>query len=438
MIRLFNYICMKITTKQLPKSALEITISAEAAELVPFREEAIKEIGQHVKVDGFRPGKIPEDKLIEKVGEETVQKEAIDRAVKKFYMEAVVQEKIQVVAPPAIEVTSADPLEFTATVATMPEVEVGDYKKISIKKEDDAVTDKELNDFVAELQKRHATAKSVEGRAAKMGDRAEIDFAGSTPDGVPLDNTASKNHPLELGSNSFIPGFEEGIVGMNVDEEKEIKVTFTEDYHAKQLAGKPVVFKVKLHKIEEMEEPQLDDDFAAKVKEEGAKWVDVEKDIREYLGAQKKQAAQGKLEDALMQELLKIAKVEIPDALIQEETTYMLAELKQRLTQGGMTFESYLEQAKKTEEEIKEEMKEEGGKRVTIRLVINKLIELEDPQITDEEFKNEVHAMAHRGKPEDHDKIMQEYDALSPAGQRLKHQMRVMKLLKDLTTSLSK
>jgi len=429
---------MKITIKQLPKSTSEITIVTELTELAPFRAEALKEISEHVKIDGFRPGHIPEDKLIEKVGEETIQKEAIDRAVKKMYMEAIVQEKIQVVAPPVIEVTSAVPLTFTATVATLPEVKIGDYKKIKLTKEDAAVTDDELKSFIVELQKRHAIAKPVEGRAAKTGDHVEIDFAGSTPDGVPLDGTASKNHPLDLGSSSFIPGFEEGIVGMQAGEEKEIKVTFPEDYHAKQLAGKPVIFKITLHKIEEMEEPQLDDDFAATVKEAGAKWADVEKDIREYLGTQKTQATEGKLKDALMQELLKIATVEIPDALIDEEINYMLVELKQRIAQGGMTFESYLEQAKKTEDELKEGMKEEGSKRVTIRLIINQLIELEQPEITDEEFKHEVHAMAHRGKPEDHDKIMQEYDALSPAGQRLKHQMRVMKLLKDLTDSLSK
>jgi trigger factor len=430
---------MQVTVKQLPKSSVAITIEAPESALETFRKQAIAHFQKEVKIAGFRAGHVPEDKLIAHVGGEAITRETLDLAIQQLYVEAVKEKDLRVVARPDVNVESVAPLKFTATVAVLPEVTLGDYKKIKLKKEEIKIEKEEIAVLVKDIQKRNATTTEIKDRAAKKGDKVEIDFAGSTPDGVPLDGTQSKNHPLELGSGQFIPGFEEGIEGMQIGAEKEQTLQFPKDYHAKQLAGKDVKFKIKLNKIEAVQLPELNDELAKKVSGGKAeKWDKVESDIRDYLTSQKENQAAEKLENALIEELLKICKVEVPDAMIDEEVEYMLADMKQRISQGGLTWEKYLEMQKKTEDEFKAAQRDEAEKRVKVRLIVNKLLEAEKTEISVAELAEHIAKIQAQYPAAEHEKIAKSYDPLSQSGQRLKHQLKVIKLLSTLTKELAK
>ena len=430
---------MSVSVKNLPKSEVEIVIEVEPKVLESARTEAIKRFQKEVKLDGFRPGTAPVEKVIEKVGQKNIDLEANDIAIKLAYAEAVTAENIKVVSYPKIEIVSTEPLKFIAKVAVLPEVELGDWKKIKLKKEELKVEPTEIEAVVKDILKGNAEAIEIKDRPAQKGDRVEIDFSGFSKDGVPLDNTQSKNHPLVLGEGNFIPGFEEGVEGMQIGEEKDHAVKFPKDYHAKHLADQEVKFKLKLHKIEELKEPELNDEFAKKVSG-GQKnsWKEVESDIAEHLQSRKESQAQQKLEADLVNELLKVAKVEVPETLIEEELEWMLKDLKNRLTQGGMEWEKYLEMSKKSEDELKKEMRIEAEKRVKVRLILDKLVETEKPAVEEKEIEAAIENEAAR-YPESQKKTVRENFAPGSANHaRLHHQLKIIKLLSDLIKSLSK
>lgn len=430
---------MSISVKKLPKSEIEITIEVAPEMLAKARTEAIKRFQQEVKIDGFRPGSAPAEKVLERVGENNITLEAHDLAIKLAYAEAVTSEKLQVVSYPKVEIISTEPLKFIAKVAVLPEVQLGDWKKIKLTKEDLKVEPKEIEAVVKDILKGHAEAKPVTGRAAQKGDRVEIDFAGMTPDGVPLDGTQSKNHPLVLGEGNFIPGFEEGVEGMQIAEEKEHTVKFPATYHAKHLAGQDVKFKLKLHKIEELVPPQLDAEFAKKVSG-GRKnsWQEVETDITEHLQSRKEAAAQQKLEADLVDELLKIATIEVPESLTDEEVDWMLKDLKGRLESGGMEWDKYLEGTKKTEEALQKEMRVEGEKRVKVRLILDKLVETEKPVVTEKEVDDAIEHEAERYPESQKKSVRESFASGSSHRLRLQHQLKIIKLLAELIKTLKK
>jgi len=426
---------MQFYIKKLPKSEVEITIEVPTENLASARQQAISQLSQEVKIEGFRPGKIPEDILIKKVGETTVEHTALDIAVKFFYAEVVKKEKIKVIAAPEIKIKTMSPLKFIAKVTVLPDVKIGDYLKIKLQKTEIKVSPAEIEKVVADIKKGNPLTKTVTNRTAAKKDRVEIDFAGTTLDGVPLDGTVSKNHPLVLGENTFIPGFEEGIIGMNIEEEKDHIVKFPADYHAKHLANTDVKFKIKLHKIEELNEPTLDDEFAKKVSGgQKSKWKEVEDDIANFLKKQKESEATQKLEDNLVAELLKISKVDVPSPLIITEEEFLLNDIKKRLSGGGMTWEKYLEQTKKTEEDIKKDMSVEAEKRVKARLVLSKLVEIEKVEVDNKEIIAEIeHIKTNHPAESEKNKIDTAYSIGSANRERLQHQLKVIKLLKELT-----
>lgn len=428
---------MQTSVKHLPKSLVELTVTCETGALDPYRVKAIAEISKQVTVPGFRAGHAPEEKVIERVGESAVMQESAELALRVLYAEAVKAEKLSVIARPTVEITSMEPFAFTATVAVLPTVEIGEYKKIKLKKSDVKVAEKEFEDVIAELLKRHAVARPITDRGAHKGDRVEIDFAGKTPDGVPLDGTQSKHHPVTLGEGNFIPGFEDGIIGLKPGESKDHTVTFPADYHAKHLAGKPVVFSFTLHTIEELVPPTKDDALAAKIKGQPITWKELEQELRDHIAKEKANNAELKLEDDLMQELLKLTTVDLPDALIEEEVGFMLDDLKHRIKHGGLDYATYLAKANKTEEAIKAEMQEEAANRVKIRLVINKLIELEKPEVTDSDITAEIAKVKAQYPENQHAKIEAALGSLTSEGARLRQQLKVTKLLKHLTHTLS-
>jgi trigger factor len=428
---------MKISLKTLPKSEVEITVEAEAKDLKVARAAAVKQLGQEVKIPGFRAGNIPEDVLVDKVGEGVVHRETLNIALQLLYTEAVKEKDVKVISRPEVKIESEEPFKFTAKVAVLPEVKIGEYKKIKLKKEVAKVEQKEIEAVIADIKKNNSVASEVKDRAAKKGDKVEIDFAGETPDGVKLDNTASKNHPLVLGEGNFIPGFEEGVVGMKVGEEKTHPVKFPADYHAKQLAGADVHFKIKLNRIEELNPPTLDDTFALKVSGgRKTKWAEVEKDIEEYLKSQKENAAIQKLEQQLIDELSKISEVEIPESLITEEVEYMLHDFKHRLADGGMKWEDYLKNTKKEEAAVKKEMSVEAEKRVKVRLILDKLVEVEQVEISEEELSTEIERYKAQNDANAAD-VEKTFGAGTPGQIRLRHQLKIIKLLSELLKTLS-
>ncbi|MDD3066521.1 MAG: trigger factor [Candidatus Gracilibacteria bacterium] len=428
---------MKISLKTLPKSEVEITIEAEAKDLAVARETAVKQLSQEVKIPGFRAGSIPEDVLVKKIGEGVIHRETLDIALQLLYTQAVKEKDLKVIARPEVKIESEEPFRFTAKVAVLPEIKIGEYKKIKLKKEVAKVEKKEIEAVIADIQKNNAVAVEVKDRAAKKGDRVEIDFAGFTPDGVPLDQTDSKNHPLILGEGNFIPGFEEGVEGMKIGEEKTHPVKFPADYRAKHLAGADVNFKIKLHKIEDMQPPKLDDAFAEKVSGGMKKtWAEVEKDIEEYLKSQKENAAIQKLEQQLIDELTKISEIEIPASLIEEEVEYMLHDFKHRLADGGMKWEDYLKNSKKEEVAVRKEMSVEAEKRVKIRLILDKLVEIEKVEITDAELTAEIERYKAQNDANAAD-VEKTFGENTPGRIRLRHQLKVIKLLSELLKTLS-
>ncbi len=429
---------MQITVKTLPKSEVEIEIEVDTKTLENSRKEALDRFQKEVKIDGFREGSIPNEKIIEKVGEKNITLETNDIAIKLLYVEAVKSKKLKVVSHPKVEIISAEPLKFTAKVAVLPEVEIGDWRKIKLEKEEIKVEQKEIDAVVRDILKGNAEAREVQAKAQK-GHRTEINFAGFTPDGVPLDGTQSKNHPLVLGEGNFIPGFEEGIIGMTTGDEKEHLVKFPQDYHAKHLAGKEVKFKIKLNKVEELIEPKLDAEFAKKVSSgTKEKWEDVEADIVKHLKSKKEATAKQKLENDLITELLKIGKADIPEVLIDEEVEWMLKDLQQRLTSGGMDWQKYLEQVKKTEEEIRKEMRNEAEKRIKVRLILDKLVETEKIEIEEKNLEAEIEKQAAQYPESQKRDVRKNFAAGSTNRIRLQHQLKVTKLLDELIKTLSK
>lgn len=430
---------MSVTVKNLPKSEVQITVEVDPKTVEEARKEAMNRFRKEVKVDGFREGQVPDEKIIEKVGEKNIALETNDIAIKLAYADAVKSEKIKVVSYPKVEVSSTEPLKFTATVAVLPEVKVGDWKKIKLKKEKIEVEKKEVEAVVKDILKGNAEAKEIKDSPAKKGHRVEIDFEGFTPDGVALDNTKSKNHPIVLGEGSFIPGFEEGVEGMKIGDEKEHTVKFPKEYHAKHLADKDVKFKIKLNKVEELIEPKLDDEFAKKVSNgQKSKWADVEKDIEEHLKSRKDVQAKQKLEADLITELLKISEVEVPEALIDQEVEFMLKDLQQRLSSGGMTWDKYLEALKKTEEDIRKEMRPEAEKRVKVRFILDKLVETEKVEAPESELEAAIEREAARYPESQKKEVRESFVAGSPNRLRLQQQLKVIKLLSDMIKTLAK
>lgn len=429
---------MQATITPAEKSQVKIVVTADSAEVAPFRAAALQQLQQEVAIQGFRKGHAPLDKVEEKVGEAIVTREMLNLAIKKFYADAVLEHKVQVVAAPEVEVESVDPLRFTATVAVLPEVVLGDWQKIKIQKADDSVSDEEIEKALLDMRKRFAKVQEVKDRAAKLSDTAEIDFDGFDESGNPIPNTSSKNHPLELGSGNFIPGFEDGIVGMQLGESKDLQLTFPAEYHAKELAGKPVTFKVTLRQLFEFLMPEGDDELAKKVKgKDDATWGQVRSDVRDYLESDKKNTALQIMQAQLFEELVEVAKVEVPHALSHDEVHAMLDEQQQRIAQAGLKWDDYLKQIGKTQHDLHEEYAEPAEKRVKLRLILNKLADEEKVELTREEFDAELARQTAQMPEADAARVREQFGYDTPTAARFRQQLRLAKLVTQTVAKLA-
>lgn len=382
---------MQTTIKQLTPTNVELTIVTEPADLTPVKASVLKELAKDVKMAGFRKGHAP-DALVEKnVDQSVLQSRFLDAAVSQLYMQALVEERLRVVAPPSVNVTKFVPfttLEFTATVEVLGEVKLADYKKFSFARANEAVTDKEVDVVIEDLRARSAERHEVE-RAAKDGDELVMDFTGlDAKTKEPIDGAAGKDYPLVVGSNTFIPGFEPELIGLKSGEEKSFVVTFPKDYGAADLQNKKVSFTVQVKKVNEVSLPEVNDAFAAKL---GPKTVaDLKTDIRAQLEAEKANQAERMLENDLLGALAEKSKLDVPTVLVEEEVERMLAEEKQNLLYRGQTWQEHLEAEGKTEEEHRAEHTKQAEIRVKSGLVLGEVAQAEGIDVSEEELDQRI------------------------------------------------
>ena len=327
--------------EKLEKSQVALTIEVGAAEFQAAIEKAYQKMRKKINVPGFRPGKAPRKVIEGMYGAEVFFEEAINIAFPDAYEAAVKEQELQVVGYPAVEMVgecTKDGFTFKATAPVYPEVTLGEYKGLSAPKDEVKVTAADVDERLKELSDRNTRLVSVE-REAKEGDTVVIDFEGFL-DGKPFDGGKGENHSLELGSHSFVPGFEEQLVGTKAGDEKDLDITFPEDYHA-DLAGKAVVFKVKVHEVKEKEVPALDDEFAKDVSEFDT-LKDLKADLKKKITEERQKAADQAFEDALMEQVAANITADIPDAMVENQARQFLDNFKMQIAQQGIPYDQYL------------------------------------------------------------------------------------------------
>ncbi len=378
------------------KNVKEITIKIEGKEWEDALDKAFEKANKKVKIDGFRQGKAPKEVFIKKYGEESLFMDAADLVLQPAYQKMLDENKdVEIVAQPevALKSISKDGVEFVFTITTKPEVKLGKYKKLGVKKEKVEVTKEEIESALNETLNRYAENVVKEGKV-ENGDIAIIDFEGFK-DGVAFEGGKGENYSLTIGSNTFIPGFEDQIIGMSKDEEKDINVTFPEDYHSEDLKGQKVVFKVKVNEIKTTKIPELDKDFFEDLAMEGIDSKEsLEKQLEENIKAHKEQHAEDHYIDELLKKGIENMEVDIPEAMINEELDRMIRQYEENLKMQGLTLEQFYQFTNSDEAALKDQMKEEAEKRVASRLLLEAIKVEEKIEIADDEAKKEAEELA--------------------------------------------
>lgn len=355
------------------------------------QEKALDALVKNVEVEGFRKGHAPKKLAEKQVSEQAVLMDAIDLVANDVFAEAMAEHNLEPVAQPSMDVEklSKDELVFIFSIVVKPEVTLGEYKGIEIEAEDITVSDEDIDHELGHLQENNAELVVVENGVVENGNTVVIDFEGFKDD-VAFEGGKGENYTLEIGSNSFIPGFEEALIGMKEGDEKDLELTFPDTYHVEELKGQDVIFKVKLHEVKVRELPELNDDLALLLDREGIETLDaLREDIKNTLTKQREQAEEDRVNDLLVSTVADNATVEIPEEMVEEELNQMFKEFEQRLAQQGLNFELYSQILNQTEEDIKEQMREDANKRVRSRLVLEKIAEVESLKVEAEDVETE-------------------------------------------------
>jgi trigger factor len=372
---------------------LEVEVDAE--QVVTALDKAFRKVVQKVNVPGFRKGKVPRTIFEARFGIESLYQDAIDILLPEAYTKAVEETGIDPIDRPDVDVEQfgkGKSFKFKAKVTVRPEVKLGEYKGLEVPVESAEVTDEEINGELERLQQRHAELVVVDEGTAQMGDFTSIDFEGFL-DGVPFEGGKGERYSLELGSNSFIPGFEDQVVGLNIAEEKDINVTFPENYQAENLAGKAVVFKVKLHEIKRKNLPALDDEFAKDVSEFDT-LDEYKADLKTKLGERKEKDAQTARETAIVDKAAEAAELEIPQVMVDNEIGHMLKDFENRLRQQGMNLDLYYQFSGQDEAALKAQMQGDAEKRVRSNLVLEEIAKAENLEVSNEEIGEELESLS--------------------------------------------
>ncbi|WP_010651069.1 trigger factor [Oceanobacillus massiliensis] len=374
----------------------QLTFEVSSKEFDQALDQAFKKVSKEVQIPGFRKGKIPRGMFEKRFGVESLYQDAVDIVLPAAYTKAVEETDIFPIDQPDVDIEQIEKgkdLVFTAIVEVKPEVTLGDYKGLEVEEESVEVTDEDVDHEIGHLRERHAELVVKEEGKVENGDTAVIDFEGFL-DGEAFEGGKGENHSLEVGSGQFIPGFEEKLIGKEAGEETEIEVTFPEDYHAENLAGKKAVFKVKIHELKSKELPELDDEFAKDVDEEVESLEDLKKKKKEELEAQKKQNAENQKREALIQQASDNAQVDVPDAMVDTELNQMVREFEQQLQMQGMTLEMYSQFSGQDENALKEQMREDAAKRVKTNLTLEAIVDAENLEASEEDVQAELEKMA--------------------------------------------
>ncbi|WP_028778942.1 trigger factor [Shimazuella kribbensis] len=371
----------------------QVVLTVEAAEeqVSAALDQAFKKVAKKVNVPGFRKGKIPRQIFEKRFGVESLYQDALDILLPKAYEDAISETGIEPVDRPEVDVEQLEKgksLIFTATVTVKPEVTLGEYKGVEIEEKDFSVTEEAVNEELLKMQKQQGTLEPVESGTIENGDNVVIDFEGFV-DGVAFEGGKGDNYSLEIGSNTFIPGFEEQLIGMELGEERDVDVTFPEDYRATDLAGKPATFRVKLHEIKRLSLPELDDEFAQDVSEEET-LADLKKDLEHKLEERLKKEEEDYIRNQVVEVAAKNAQVDIPEAMINHEVDHMFGHFVQNLSYQGLSIELYTQLTGQSESDIKAQMKEDASKKVRADLVIEAITIAENVEVTEEEVEAEI------------------------------------------------
>jgi trigger factor len=387
----------KVLEKKQGEVKLELTVEKEA--LKKATDLVMEELGKNVKISGFRPGKAPQFMVEKEVGKDRFWAEVMDKALPEAFFEAVIAENLVTLTAPQISIKEFIPgekLVAEAMVAVLPELKDFNYKGLKIKAKKEQVSAEDKKKALEELLKRYSAENKVD-RAAKDGDKVEIDFEG-TLSGLPFEGGKSLNHPVVLGSGMLIPGFEEKVVGKKAGEEFEFDITFPKDYHAKNLAGQKTHFKVKLNNVYENIPAEANDEFAkkfgvenmAKLKEELEKQLQFEKDL----------ALKRETEEEILAKIIEKNKIEAPETLLAEETHRMIHEAEHNLSHSGLTMEQFLEMSSKTISDLEQEMKPEAERRVKIGIALGEVARQEGIKVEEPEIDAEIDKMVQMAGPE--------------------------------------
>lgn len=386
---------MSLQVEKLENNMAKLTIEVEATELEKAIQAAYQKNKGKISVPGFRKGKVPRQ-LIEKMyGKEVFYEDAANALIPDAYEKALEDCEETIVSTPKIEVTQIEagkPFIFTAEVALKPEVKLGKYKGVKVEKADTDVTDDEINEQIEKERENNARMIEVEGRAIENGDVATIDFEGFV-DGVAFEGGKGENYPLTIGSGSFIPGFEDQLIGKNKDEEVEVKVTFPEDYHAEDLKGKEALFKVSVKEVKVKELPALDDEFASEVSEFDT-LAEYKEDVKKKLAEKKEKEARNAKEEAVLDAIIADAAMDIPDAMLETQQRQIVDEFAQRLQMQGLSLEQYFQFTGLNAEKLLEQVKPQADRRIKSRLVLEAIVAAENIAASEEEYEKELARMA--------------------------------------------
>ena len=392
---------MSLQVEKLEKNMAKLTIEVSAEELDKAMEKAYQKQKSRISLPGFRKGKAPRKMIESMYGKGVFMEDAVNSLVPQEYSKAIADCDLEIVSQPEINVTQMEPgkaLIFTADVATKPEVTLGDYKGVEVPKTEIAVTDEEVDAEVKKEQDKNSRTVVVEDRAAANGDITTIDFEGFV-DGVAFDGGKGSDYALTLGSGTFIPGFEDQLVGANTGDHVEVKVTFPEEYQAKELAGKEAVFQCDVKKIETKEVPELDDEFAKDVSEFDT-LAEYKEDVKKNLTEKKEKEARTAKENAAVDKAIENAQMDIPDLMIQTQCRQMMDDFARRMQQQGLSMDQYFQFTGQSMDKMMEDMKPQALKRIQTRLVLEKIAETENTQPSEEEITEEIQKMADAYKME--------------------------------------
>ena len=392
---------MSLQVEKMEKNMAKLTIEVSAEDVEKAMQSAYQKAKGRISIPGFRKGKAPRKMIEQMYGKGVFLEDAVNAMIPEHYSKALGECELEIVSQPKIDLVQTEPgkaLIFTAEVAVKPEVTLGEYKGVEVPKSEIEVTDEEVEAEVKKEQEKNSRTINVEDRAAQLNDIVTIDFEGSV-DGVPFDGGQATEYPLTLGSNTFIPGFEDQLVGAKVGDDVDVKVTFPEEYQAKELAGKEAIFKCAVKKIEAKELPELDDDFAKDVSEFDT-LAEYKEHVKTNLVEKKENEAKHAKEDAAVDKIIENAQMDIPEAMLETQCRQMLDDFSRRMQSQGLSMDQYFQFTGMSAEKMMEDMKPQALKRIQTRLVLEKVAEVENIQPTEEEVNEEISKMAEAYKME--------------------------------------